>query len=214
MISPAMTDPVFAEFPLILASASPRRRDLMEESGYDFEVRAANVDEVHDETASLHALTMANARAKARHLAQQCPERLVIGADTLVAIDGCALTKPADMAEAKGMIARLAGRTHEVCTSVALQCAAAGLEQSFEVVTRVTFLPLSQAEQAEYLALINPLDKAGGYAAQEHGDRIIAAVDGSWTNVVGLPMEALTAALAALGIRPKKETGASRQPVS
>jgi septum formation protein len=214
MISPAMPDPDFAEFPLILASASPRRRDLMQEAGYDFEVRAANVDEVHEETASLHALTMANARTKARHLAQQCPERLVIGADTLVAIDGCALTKPSDMEEAKRMIARLAGRTHEVCTSVALVCAAAGVEKVFEVVTRVTFLPLTVEKQEEYLTLINPLDKAGGYAAQEHGDRIIAAVDGSWTNVVGLPMEALALALEALGIRPKKKTGPSRQPVS
>lgn len=186
----------------------------MEEAGYAFEVRAANVDEVHEETGSLRTLTMANARAKARHLAGQFPERLVIGADTLVAIDGCALTKPSDMNEAKVMIARLAGRTHEVSTSVALQCRAAGLEQVFEVVTRVTFLPLSPAEQEEYLKLINPLDKAGGYAAQEHGDRIIAGVDGSWTNVVGLPMEALADALAALGIGPKKKTGASRQPVS
>lgn len=197
-----MTSPAFASHPLILASASPRRRDLMTEAGYDFAIIAANVDEVHEERASLHELTMANAAAKARFIAQQYPDRLVIGADTLVAIDGCALTKPADMAEARSMIARLAGRTHEVCTSVALLCETAAVDRRFEVVTRVTFLPLDEARRDEYLTLINPLDKAGGYAAQEHGDRIISHVEGSWTNVVGLPMEALAAELTALGISP------------
>lgn len=179
----------------------------MAEAGYDFEIIASNVDEVHDERASLHELTTENAAAKARLIARQHPDRLVIGADTLVAIDDCALTKPADMNEARAMLRRLAGRTHEVCTSVALICEAAALESKFEVVTRVTFLPLNEAEREEYLALINPLDKAGGYAAQEHGDRIISGVEGSWTNVVGLPMEALAQALAALGIK-RKETGA------
>ena len=200
MSTPAFS---FASRPLILASASPRRRDLMTEAGYDFEIIAANVDEVHEETATLHELTMANAVAKARHIARLHPDRLVIGADTLVAIDGCALTKPVDMAEARRMIDRLAGRTHEVCTSVALIAEAHAVQRCFEVVTRVTFLPLTEPERDEYLTLINPLDKAGGYAAQEHGDRIISGVDGSWTNVVGLPMEALARELAALGIHPR-----------
>lgn len=181
----------------------------MTEAGYVFEIIAANVDELHDECMSLHALTMANAAAKARLIAAQHPERLVIGGDTLVAVDECALTKPADMKEARTMLRRLAGRTHQVCTSVVLICVAAGVEKKFEVVTRVTFLPLTEAQVDEYLTLINPLDKAGGYAAQEHGDRIIARVEGSWTNVVGLPMEALAAELSALGVLPKqKETGA------
>ena len=204
-----MTSPHFSAFPLILASASPRRRDLMTEAGYAFEVIAANVDELHDERVSLYDLTMANAAAKARLIADQFPERLVIGADTLVAIDGCALTKPADMDEARAMLRRLAGRTHEVCTSVAMICRAAGVERKFEVVTRVTFLLLTELQRDEYLTLINPLDKAGGYAAQEHGDRIIAGVEGSWTNVVGLPMEALGTELSALGVLSvQKETGA------
>lgn len=181
----------------------------MTEAGYDFEIIAANVDEVHDEQVSLHELTMENAAAKARHIAAQFPERLVIGADTLVAIDNCALTKPTDMEDARAMLRRLADRTHEVCTSVALVSAAAGIDRRFEVVTHVTFKPLTEAERDEYLTLINPMDKAGGYAAQEHGERIIAAVEGSWTNVVGLPMERLTTELAALGVFPKtKETGA------
>ncbi len=195
--------------PVILASASPRRKDLLTEAGYRFEIDAANVEEVHEETASLHELTMENAAAKARHIAARHPGRLVIGADTLVAIDGSALTKPVDLDNARAMLRRLSGRTHEVCTAVALVCREAGLFRPFEVVTRVTFKPLTEPELEEYLTLINPLDKAGGYAAQEHGDRILAAVDGSWTNVVGLPMEALAAELDALGIHPeKKETGA------
>jgi septum formation protein len=176
----------------------------MTEAGYDFEIEAANVDEVHEERASLHELTMANAAAKARHTGRAHPSRLVVGADTLVAIDGTALTKPVDMEDARSMLRRLAGKTHEVCTAVALICEGANLFRQFEVVTRVTFKPLNEAEREEYLTLINPLDKAGGYAAQEHGDRIIASVDGSWTNVVGLPMEALAEELAALGILPKK----------
>ena len=195
--------------PLVLASASPRRRDLLTEAGYDFVIQAANVDEVHDEAASLHALTMENAAAKARHIAHTAPDRLVVAADTLVCIAGRALTKPADMDEARAMIDSLAGRTHEVCTSVVLLCLAENIERRFEAVTRVTFRPLTVPEREEYLSLINPLDKAGGYAAQEHGDRIIAAVEGSWTNVVGLPMEALAEELSALGVQPKqKETGA------
>ena len=98
--------------PLVLASASPRRRDLLTEAGYDFVIQAANVDEVHDEAASLHALTMENAAAKARHIAHTAPDRLVVAADTLVCIAGRALTKPADMDEARAMIDSLAGRTH------------------------------------------------------------------------------------------------------
>jgi septum formation protein len=210
-----MTPDSFVRLPLILASASPRRRDLMTEAGYDFEVEAANIDEVHDDRGSLHDLTMANAVGKAKLIAAGKPERLVIGADTLVAIDGCALTKPVDMDEARAMLRRLSGREHEVCTSVALTGAAAGVDRRFEVVTRVTFKPLTEAEREHYLTLINPLDKAGGYAAQEHGDVIISAVEGSWTNVVGLPMERLAEELAALGVMPKiKETGTLRLPVS
>ncbi len=186
----------------------------MLEAGYDFEVMAANVDEVHDERASLRELTAANAAAKARLIARRHPGRLVIGADTLVSIDDCALTKPASMDEARRMIARLSGRTHQVCTSVVLICEAERIERCFESVTEVTFKQLNEAERENYLTLINPLDKAGGYAAQEHGDRIIAGVRGSWTNVVGLPMEALASELGALGFVAKKETGASRQPAS
>ena len=204
-----MFPPPFHDLPLLLASASPRRRDLMMEAGYHFEIEPSNVEELHDERTGLHELTMRNAAAKAWHVARQNPVRLVIGADTLVAIDHRALTKPVDMEDAKAMLRRLSGRTHEVCTSVAIVCERSQIDRRFEVVTRVTFKPLTEAERDEYLTLIHPFDKAGGYAAQEHGDRIIAGVAGSWTNVVGLPMERLADELAALGVVPNnKETGA------
>lgn len=177
--------------PLLLASSSPRRLDLMREAGLEFEVVPAEVEEAHDEAASPVELTRLNAARKAGWVAERHPGRTVVGADTLVAVDGAVLGKPADMDEARRMLARLTGRTHEVYTGVCLENAGRGARREFQVVTRVTFLPLAPEQIDEYLKLINPLDKAGAYAAQEHGERIIAKVDGSWTNVVGLPMERL-----------------------
>ena len=187
---------------LILASASPRRKDLLTEAGYVFEIIVPDVVEAHDTAASPLELTRGNALLKARAVAAQHPERMVLGADTLVAIDDTVLGKPADLDEAHDMLTRLAGRTHGVTTSVALLHA--GQENCLEITTRVTFLPLDSAGIRRYLTLINPLDKAGAYAAQEHGSEIIARVDGSWTNVVGLPMEAVTTALAAAGFHPSQ----------
>lgn len=188
---------------LVLASGSPRRRELLTEAGYDFETAPADIDELHEEAMALEALTRHNAVEKARVVAGRRAEAVVLAADTLVAIGGVALTKPVDMAEARRMIGMLAGRTHEVVTAVAVVCAATGFEEVFTVETRVTFKGLREAEVEEYLGLINPLDKAGGYAAQEHGERIIERVDGSWTNVVGLPMEETAAALARAGVTGK-----------
>ena len=187
---------------LILASGSPRRRELLTEAGFDFTTEPADIEELHEEAMPLRALTRHNALEKARVVAARRPDAVVLAADTLVSIDGTALTKPVDMAEAARMLGRLSGRTHEVVTAVALVHAAAAREESFEVETLVTFKPLSPEEQAVYLTLINPLDKAGGYAAQEHGERIIAGIHGSWTNVVGLPMDEATDALARFGVRP------------
>ena len=172
------------------------------EAGYDFDIIVPDVVEAHDEAASPLELTRGNALLKARAVAAEHPARMVIGADTLVAIDDTVLGKPADMEEAHAMLTRLAGRTHGVTTSVALL--QRGREKCLEITTRVTFLPLSAEGIRRYLTLIDPLDKAGAYAAQEHGSEIIAGVEGSWTNVVGLPMEAVTEALSAAGIRPAR----------
>lgn len=192
-----MTSPL-----LVLASSSPRRLDLMREAGLTFEVLPAAVEEEHDERAPLDILTRANAVLKAGWAAERRPDQWVIGADTLVAINGQALGKPADLAEAHRMITLLAGRTHEVVTAVCLIHKNQERRHEFLETTKVTFLPLTSAEIDGYLKLINPLDKAGSYAAQEHGDKIIAKVEGSWTNVVGLPMERLVEELKAIGAIP------------
>jgi septum formation protein len=188
------------ETKLVLASGSPRRRELLGEAGYQFVVDAADIEERHEERMGLEELTKWNAVGKARVGAGRWAESVVLAADTLVAIDGVALTKPVDLDEARGMLARLAGRTHSVVTAVAV--VGGGREECFTVETFVTFLPLSAAEREVYLGLINPLDKAGGYAAQEHGEKIIAQVEGSWSNVVGLPMDETAAVLARFGVYP------------
>ncbi len=179
---------------LVLASSSPRRHFLLTEAGYDFTTIVPDVTEIHDEAACPRHLTRLNALLKARAVAPHHPHTLVLGADTLVSIDAIALGKPADLAEARRMHARLTGRTHEVTTAVAL--IHGPREHVFETVTRVTFKPLSPAQIDHYLTLIDPLDKAGAYAIQEHGDTIIAHIEGSHSNVAGLPMEDLKLALA------------------
>jgi septum formation protein len=187
--------------PFILGSGSPRRSQLLAEAGYRFDVVASEAEETNEITTGLADLVEQNARAKAHWVAARNPEALVLGADTLVAIDGEALGKPEDLDQATQMIRRLSGRTHEVCTGVALHCVAAEASDAFHVVTRVTFRELDDAQIAAYFAKVNPLDKAGAYGAQEHGDDIIERIDGSWSNVVGLPMEETSSRLRAFRIR-------------
>ena len=179
---------------LVLASASPRRRDLMEAAGFPFRVQPSDAEEI-TEAESPSLLTETNGLIKARPIAQINPDSIVIGADTLVFLDGKSLGKPADMDEAESMVTSLAGRTHEVITGVALIHAASNLETTFHVVSKVTFKPLSAEEIRTYLSIIEPLDKAGGYAAQEHGNKIIEGIEGPESNVIGLPIERLTEVL-------------------
>ena len=177
--------------PLILASGSPRRRDLMEEAGYAFEVIKPEVVELEDPFLHIRDLTQHNARLKAEAVAELYPERLVIAADTLVLRDDTALGKPAGPEQALAMIRTLNGRTHQVFTAVCVTRKETGKEAEFAVVTDVTFKTLTDAELHHYHDLIDPLDKAGAYAAQDHGEIIIDSISGSWSNVVGLPMERL-----------------------
>jgi septum formation protein len=123
---------------------------------------------------------------KAREIAARHPDAVVIGADTLVGLDGAVLGKPRDLAEAAGMLERLAGRVHEVCTGVCL-CAAGG-EHAFFEVTWVQFREFGPKTIEEYAQRVHVLDKAGSYAIQEHGDMLVAKVEGSYENVVGLPV--------------------------
>lgn len=184
-------------FPLVLASASPRRRELLAEGGFDFSVATADeVTEAHDASLTPEALTQHNARLKAQAVAAGHPGALVLGADTLVYLDAEPLGKPADLDEAASMLRRLSGRTHAVCTGVCVCGPGAGEMFLFHEVTEVAFRELTPEIIADYLAKVPVLDKAGAYAAQEHGEMIITAMRGSWSNVVGLPMEKLRLALA------------------
>ena len=163
----------------------------------DFVVATADeVEEAHDASLPPAALTEHNARLKAEAVAARRAGSLVLGADTLVYLDGDPLGKPASQAEAAAMLRRLAGRTHTVCTGVCLAGPGAGEVECFHDLTLVTFRPLTEPMISDYLARVHVLDKAGAYAAQECGELIIERMDGSWSNVVGLPLEALEPRLA------------------
>jgi septum formation protein len=187
----------------VLASGSPRRRRLLEEAGYEFDVCLPSVSEVSCDWLTIHETTVCNATRKAWSVAKTLPGAVVLGADTLVTIDNQILGKPADFADAVQILRRLSGRWHAVWTSVCLCHLALGKSQGFCAVSRVKFRDLTGREIKTYLRKINPLDKAGAYAAQGHGKEIIRRIDGSYSNVVGLPMEITARRLRAFGVRPK-----------
>ena len=180
---------------LILASASPRRRQLLAEHGYDFIVVPADVEEIAPAHFTPREVVLWNARSKAHAVARERPNETVLGVDTLVAFDGRIFGKPRDMDEAFAMVSELNGRSHEVFSGVCIAQAASGKERTFAEVTRVHFQKLTAPQLHTYLARIGPLDKAGAYAAQDDRGELIKRVEGSFTNVIGLPMEALADAL-------------------
>jgi septum formation protein len=186
----------------VLASASPRRRQLLGKAGYEFEVVSPEIDEVLSGWLTIRELTVCNATRKAWSVARTLPGAVVLGADTLVTIDDQVLGKPADLTHARQILRRLSGRTHAVWTGVCICHSALGKSQSFSAVSRVEFRDLTDRAITSYLEKVNPLDKAGAYAAQGHGKEIIKRIDGSYSNVVGLPMERTLPALAAFGITP------------
>ena len=182
---------------LILASGSPRRRELLAALGVPFEVVTADTPELDAASAPTLApaeLATENARLKATAVAKSMPGRWVLGADTVVALDGELFAKPASLAEAASFLRAFSGRTHDVITGCAL-ISPDGRVDLIHDTTRVEFLPLTDEIIARYLAAVSVLDKAGAYAVQQHGDWIIARVDGSRDNVIGLPTEALEAFL-------------------
>jgi len=186
----------------LLASNSPRRRELLLEAGFDFEVFAPQVVERIDVDLTLRELTSLNAVRKAMVAARAHSKKVVLAADTLVAIDNQTLGKPNDAGEAMTMLERLSGRVHDVCTSVFICHLARARSTGFSEMSRVRFRRLTRDAIEHYLARVNPLDKAGAYAAQGFGSEIIEKIDGSYTNVVGLPMEKTLPALAEFGIQP------------
>jgi len=175
--------------PLILASASPRRAELLRQLGLRFQVVTSEAAEYAHEHLSPLELCQLNAHRKARTVAKRFPDTVVIAADTLVFLEDEILGKPTSLDEARRMLERLQGRTHQVVTGVVLVRWRAHRERVFAVSTDVRFRALTSNQIRDYLARLNPLDKAGAYAVQEHGELIIEEISGSYTNVVGLPME-------------------------
>ena len=189
---------------LLLASNSPRRRELLVQAGFTFETLAPKISERFDVDLTLRELTAFNAIRKGMAAARLRPNNIVLAADTLVAIDDHVLGKPEDREEAVAMLQRLSGRAHEVCTSVFICHLAEAKSTSFHEISRVQFRRLGRGKIDNYLAQVNPLDKAGAYAAQGFGSEIIEKIDGSYTNVVGLPIEKTIPALAEFGLAPKR----------
>jgi septum formation protein len=177
---------------LLLASASPRRRELLALLDRPFEVVAADVDETPRPGEPPESLVERLALAKAaagRRIAGSSPADIAIGADTVVVVDGEVVGKPTDQADATAILRRLSGRDHEVLTGLAV---VAGTDaRSTVVATTVTFVAMTDAAIAAYVATGEPADKAGAYGIQGRGGRFVAAVDGSYHNVVGLPLAQL-----------------------
>jgi septum formation protein len=191
---------------LILASASPRRHELLAGAGFAFEVVRPEVEEIFSPKLTLREATSWNALRKGLAVARAHPEAVVLAADTLVALEHEVIGKPTTLEEAKRILRRLRGRSHDVVSSVFIAQLRAGRSESFSVHSWVTFKKLSDEMIERYLARIDPLDKAGAYAAQGEGRAIIARVVGSRTNVIGLPMEKTRAALARFHLRPSPRT--------
>lgn len=187
----------------VLASGSPRRLQLLREAGYQFEVVSPPSDEAAHDWLTVRELTTWNAARKAAHVSEKLPDAVVLAADTLVTIDGEILGKPADFDEALGMLLRLSGRAHEVWTAIRICHAVRRKFESFQEMSRVHFHALNDQAIRAYLAKIDPLDKAGAYAAQGHGREIIERIEGSYTNVVGLPMERTSQVLRLFGVTPR-----------
>jgi septum formation protein len=191
---------------LVLASASPRRRELLARAGLAFEVVPADIDESARPGESPEALAERLAREKALAVARRvgpAPPRLALAADTLVVLEGDVLGKPRDAADAEALLGRLVGRTHRVLTGVAVAPSAAPTALRSRVVeSRVRMRPASAAEIRRYVATGEPLDKAGAYGLQGEGRRFVAEVEGSESNVIGLPLDETLALLREAGLAP------------
>jgi septum formation protein len=180
---------------LVLASISPRRRELMQQFNLTCEIEPSEAEEIESQHFTASEISQINAYRKAIAVAKRFPDALVIGADTVVSQENTLYGKPRDRTDAKRMLRNLQGRTHEVVTGVCLIHRRANRQKLFAERTLVTFRPLTDEVIQQYLSIVNPLDKAGSYAIQEQGELLIQEISGSRTNVIGLPMERLQAEL-------------------
>ena len=174
---------------LVLASASPRRRELLTTAGFAFDVEVADVDETrhHGESAEVYVRRVALAKAQA--VAARRANDMVLGADTIVVVDGDVLGKPVNDADAVAMLTRLSGRSHHVLTAVAVVAGGRSVDTVED--TTVSMHPLTATEIVAYVESGEPRDKAGAYAIQGRASRFIPRIEGSYTNVVGLPIAAV-----------------------
>jgi len=187
--------------PVILASASPRRRELLSGLGIEFTVIPAEVEEISSGSGCpAEEMVRLNAGLKADAVAKLHPESLVIGSDTVIEFEGRIFGKPHSEEEAVAMLRTLSGKTHRVMSGVALRCEKSGTDCSFTEISRVSFKELTETAIREYMRLVNVMDKAGAYAIQEHSELILAGLDGSLTNVIGLPAERLESELRRLDL--------------
>ena len=184
----------------ILASGSPRRKQLLKKIIPDFKVISSDAEELKSHSGGPLTLVQENAKKKAIPVAANNPSCWVLGADTLVFYQKEILGKPKDLDEAVEMLSFLSGKTHEVATGVSLQCNELNIVKTFSETSSVTFKPISKQEIRLYFKEVNPLDKAGAYAIQTNADMIIDRFVGSYSNVVGLPLESLGKVLLKLSI--------------
>jgi septum formation protein len=173
---------------LILASKSPRRRYLLKQAGISFSVIPSSIDESSVPVSSPETYVKALSEAKADNVSIKFPEKWVIGADTIVLKDGAILGKPGSKAEARAMLKQLSGQTHQVLTGYAIYCKAKNRKFSETVKTQVLFKSLTDKEIEWYIHTKEPFDKAGAYAIQGLGTFLVKSINGSYTNVVGLPV--------------------------
>jgi len=177
---------------IVLASASPRRRKLLEQLGFELQIVPSSVDETFDHTLAPSEMAKQLAYRKAADIAQSHLSRIVLGADTIVVVDGSMIAKPDDAEDACKMLARLSGRSHQVWTGVSLIQLDRNLEISFSECTEVQFAPLTSHEIEAYVATGSPLDKAGAYGIQDDwGAVFVSGIKGDYYNVVGLPLHAM-----------------------
>lgn len=174
--------------PLTLASASPRRKDLLRSVGLDFDIVPSGIEETGDPAEPAEALGRRWASGKAESVSMLTPNRWIIAADTIVLLEGEIFGKPQDEGEAFGMLRRLSGKVHEVITAIALAHGESRILRVQSVRTRVKFRDLSEAEIKAYVRSGEPLDKAGAYGIQGIGAFLVHSIEGSYTNVVGLPL--------------------------
>jgi septum formation protein len=191
---------------LILASSSPRRIQLLREAKFYPEVIRPEVTELSCDYLTPRELVRFNARLKAAAVASLYPDAVILGADTIVVLGSEVFGKPRDLDDARQILRKLVGKTHEVITGVALIEADVRRLTLRTVCSSVTFRSLSRTEIDAYLQVVNPLDKAGAYAAQNSANLIIERIDGSFTNVVGLPMEMTQRLLRSAGVKPSSES--------